>query len=292
MVAVQEQTARSQHCYKTDCLLSLNHHVHAVFVINPMPKNSLLCCWLALLPMWAVTATVTVVTEIFPPYQTLNQDNILAGCSTAVVKTLLAEAGDDAQILVMPWSRAYTIAEQEPNVMIYSIAHNEARHHLFYWLGELVSAQHNVLEVWGLAGQFSATDMDEASLKAYSIATTRNSSSHQYLQQKNFSALYPVTNLDQGLQMLKLGRVDLVAGSELSIRKRSAYLGINFSELRKVYQLTNTLPLSIAFNKDSDAALLSRYQTAWDKLATGNIIQTLMQPCLLQSAAMPDNSQH
>ena len=61
-----------------------------------------------------------VVTEHFPPYQVKEGDK-LDGVAVEIVNALLKRESIDTQHLILPWSRAYHIATQQKNVMIYSM---------------------------------------------------------------------------------------------------------------------------------------------------------------------------
>ena len=61
-----------------------------------------------------------VVTEHFPPYQVKAGDK-LEGVAVEVVNALLEHEKINTQHIILPWSRAYHIATQQKNVMIYNL---------------------------------------------------------------------------------------------------------------------------------------------------------------------------
>jgi polar amino acid transport system substrate-binding protein len=80
---------------------------------------------------------IKVVTEDTFPIQYLEKGQVL-GPATDLVKSVLAEAGLPYSIEVLPWARAYNIALNEPNTMIYSLARTEQREGLFQWIGSVM----------------------------------------------------------------------------------------------------------------------------------------------------------
>jgi polar amino acid transport system substrate-binding protein len=78
-----------------------------------------------------------VVTEEFPPYQTVVNGELTSGTSLFIVKEMLKRARFNTRIEVLPWARAYTIANTKPNVIIFSIARNVERETHFHWLYNL-----------------------------------------------------------------------------------------------------------------------------------------------------------
>ena len=53
---------------------------------------------------------------------------------TEVVKKILKRAKLDYKLGIYPWARAYQMALDAPNVLIYSIARNDKRETLFKWV--------------------------------------------------------------------------------------------------------------------------------------------------------------
>ena len=51
-----------------------------------------------------------VVTEILPPYQFYQENNVLSGFSVEVLEALFKITNDDADLKVLPWARAYRTA--------------------------------------------------------------------------------------------------------------------------------------------------------------------------------------
>nr|BFE97768.1 hypothetical protein GCM10020185_83040 [Pseudomonas brassicacearum subsp. brassicacearum] len=78
----------------------------------------------------AAEAPLRIVTEELPPYN-MTQNGRMTGMSTEVVQAVLKEVGMDAPIHSMPWARAYELALNESNVLIYSIVRTPAREPLF-----------------------------------------------------------------------------------------------------------------------------------------------------------------
>ena len=94
-----------------------------------------LFAWALLLPLspWAQTVQVVTETTLF----VFMQDGKIAGPATEVVKKTLQLAGiNDYRLNIYPWARAYDMALNEPNVLIYLVARTperETRFHSRYW---------------------------------------------------------------------------------------------------------------------------------------------------------------
>lgn len=215
---------------------------------------------------------ITVVTEYLPPFQQANEDGSLGGYATEVLHELFALTGDEADIQVIPWARAYDRALKESNVLIYSIAHTKERASLFHWVGAL---RYEHFYFWGLKTKFSQPFSELTDIKPISIAAPKGHNSEQYLTAKDFTNIYRVVKSDQQVQMLYHNRVDMVLGNSLIIRSQAKELGFSPEMLIKLmpaYELNNSL--DIALSKPSDPKLVKRLQKAFRHLVgTGKLAE-------------------
>lgn len=156
---------------------------------------------------WADGKPLRIVTEEMPPYN-MTEDGRVIGLSTEVVEAVLKEVGLDAPIQSMPWARAYDIALNTENVLIYSITRLPEREKLFKWIGVVAPME------WALWAQTSRpvalSHLNDA--KKYQIASVNADAGEQYLLARGFTVgvnLQPGNKQDVGYEKLRLGRVDL-----------------------------------------------------------------------------------
>ena len=170
---------------------------------------------LACLSLRTVTADeIRIVTEELPPYNmTLNGQ--LTGMSTEVVQAVLKEIGVQASIQSMPWARAYDIALNAENVLIYSITRTPQREPLFKWVGTVAPTRWHLYAKPG--SQIQLNSLYDA--RQYQIATVKEDAGEQYLQSKGFTVgtnLQPSNKYIYNYEKLKSGRVDLWIANELN----------------------------------------------------------------------------
>lgn len=175
-----------------------------------------ICAWLLALAGAAAGATepaIRIVTEEFPPYN-LTENGRITGLSTEVVEAVLKEVGVAAPIQSMPWARAYDIALNGENVLIYSITRTAMREKLFKWVGVVAPSD------WYL---FSRADhpvtlgkLDDA--KAFQTATVNEDAGEQYLVSKGFALgrnLQSSNKYEFNYEKLRRGRVELWVANDL-----------------------------------------------------------------------------
>jgi len=219
--------------------------------------------------------TITVVTEYLAPYQIKNEDGSLGGFGTEVVNRLFELTNETPKVHVLPWARAYRIALNEPNVLVYSIARTRNRESLFSWVGTLKTQR---FFMWGLPHNFPQllTSIEQA--KPYRISVSKDYDSALFLQERDFPHLFFTTRDTQNVGMLLKGRVDIIlsSASVLSqIVQKESYSPSKFKKLLEVKELNSNL--SIAFSKNSDKKLVNRFKMAFKYLKDTGELQKIKQ---------------
>lgn len=79
---------------------------------------------------------LTLFTELYPPFN-YNNSGRLTGSSVEQLRLMLAEAGLSYTIEVLPWARAYGLAEQMPSTCVFSTMMTPRRANLFKWVTPL-----------------------------------------------------------------------------------------------------------------------------------------------------------
>lgn len=156
----------------------------------------------------ALLSRVTVVTCIEPPYQMQENDRPLTGVSVELVQMMLKEAGVDLKIQVYPWARAYSMAQRQENVMLFSILRNPPREKLFKWVGTLHPFYVNLYRMKDRP-DIIVNKLDDA--RKYRIGVLRDDSRNIFLRSQGFGENLEEVTLDsQNIKKLFLGRVDLL----------------------------------------------------------------------------------
>jgi len=214
-----------------------------------------------------------VLTEERPPYNYQEGDEIM-GLSTEIVRAVLNKAGIEAKFRLYPWTRAYKMASERENALIYSIVRSPEREELFKWVGPLVPSVRIFLYKLKDRTDIVIDALDDA--KQYTIGVTQEDSMHQYLLGEGFEEgkqLAVVTKDEQSMEKLFRGRVDLIAEGELSIPLRMKSLDLPVEQVEKVFLLAewNDI-LYMAFSQQTPDELVERARTAFEQLnADGTI---------------------
>lgn len=241
-----------------------------------LSSTALISCILATLLFWSkpvLAKEVKVVTEYLHKFQLSNPDGTLGGYAAEVVNAIFDVTKDNANILVLPWARAYKIASEEPNVMIFSLARNSQREEKFHWIGLL---SQDTLFAWGLASKFPNYLIDPQKLKEYSFVSTQSSNPEKIIFLLGARRVFRVSDQNQILGMIFKGRADLAVSSAPSMEYRAKNLNLDFKKLRPVFEFKDFgSDLSIAFSIDTDLEVVLQYQAAFDEIAANGTLQAL-----------------
>ena len=244
------------------------------------------CAWVLAALAGAAGAAeppIRIVTEEFPPYN-LTENGRITGLSTEVVEAVLKEVGAAAPIQSMPWARAYDIALNGENVLIYSITRTAMRDKLFKWVGVVAPSD------WYL---FSRADhpvtlgkLDDA--KAYQTATVNEDAGEQYLVSKGFvigKNLQSSNKYEFNYEKLRLGRVDMWVSNELNAYYLVRQAGDNPHTVLSPALLLDDISrdgggLDMAFSLKTPDAVVERFRKALETIKKNGTYESLQKKWL------------
>lgn len=144
--------------------------------------------WVLLVIGTYVTATepplpkLMVLTEDLPPLQITENNILVDGIAFHAVRHLLDSSELNYSIDVMPWARAYKIAREQPNVLLFSLVRTPHRENAFHWLTRI--ADMDMYLVSAKTAQVGLTTLEEA--RKVLIGVKRNDVVYEYLSANGF----------------------------------------------------------------------------------------------------------
>lgn len=223
----------------------------------------------------AAVKKIHVVTEYFQSYQFEDKQGQLGGFAVEVVERLFNMTEYEADIDVLPWSRAYKIASEEKNTMIFSIAFTASRRENFKWVGIL---SQDPLSVWGLEKKFPDKVLTLENLNQHPFVAIRGTNPDNVITNLGFSNVVRVASQEQMLGMLFKNRADFFVSGHQIMMFRAKALGYKFSDFSSVYQFENlSSKLGIAFNIDSDPKIITSFREAFLELETSGELSLIKQ---------------
>jgi len=217
----------------------------------------------------SVCEELTILTENLPPLNYVD-NGVLVGPSVETVAAIQKKVGSLEPIQVYPWSRAYKMALEEKNVILFGMTYTKVRHDKFKWVGPLATKRDILVAKKG-SGIMIRTIEDAKKVKQ--IGTLRDDTRGRLLESYGFTNLEPVSDEQLNAKKLALGRIDLWAYKIPGLRTVCDLAGVDYTQFEEVYHLRE-IDLMIAFSKKTSDAIVKKWQDAFDELiADGTILQ-------------------
>lgn len=219
---------------------------------------------------------ITVVTEHLPPMQIAKGTHAVGGVATEVVRLMLDKVQSGTRITAINWARAYNMALNQKNIMIFSITRTKQREDLFKWVGAIASFENYL---WRKADRQGIVINDLYDAMKYHVAVPRFDMQFDELKRLGFeegknllvTSEYPIV-----AKLLMRGRVDLLSGNRLFLSEQLKSLNYDISDVAPVYRLKDST-LYIAFSKQTDDVQVETYQKALLDIKQGKRYKEVMQ---------------
>ncbi|WP_119966960.1 substrate-binding periplasmic protein [Simplicispira lacusdiani] len=215
---------------------------------------------------------VRAVTETTP--YTFVADGKVVGTATEVVELTLQRARlTPYTVHLYPWARAYDMALQEPNVLIFLIARTAAREEQFHWAGEIMKIQYHLFRLRGRAQGVS----DLASARSRTIGVMRDDVRHQYLRAKGFEKLVVSAHPIDNFRKLLSGQVDMVPLTADDATMLCRETGFDCAGLERVLTLDEaSTGLYMAYSRQTPMDVVERTRQAFDRLRAEGVVRRTM----------------
>ena len=230
--------------------------------------------------LWATAAAaekITVVTEILPPWQTADGPDV-GGIATEVVAAALRAADVESSIRAYPWARAYRIALDNPNVLIYSMIRTPERDPLFKWVGVIGSVREYFYKMADRQ-DIRLSSLDSAS--KYLSVIPRDDYRHQFLVGKGFKvgrSIHLVNRQEQALRMLYAGRADLVLDDELTLAYELRQLKLDPDKIEAaIYIPEMSVDFEMAFNRQTPDSLVQKVRNGLAAIKASGLYHDIMR---------------
>ncbi len=215
----------------------------------------------------AFSAELTILTENLPPLNYVKA-GVLVGPSVEIVKEIQRRVGSREPIKVYPWARAYKMALEEENIVLFGTTHTEARHNIFKWVGPLARKRDILVAKKGTG--IKITSLEDAK-KVKRIGTLREDTRERFLKSHGFTNLESVSDEQKNAKKLVLERIELWAYKKPGLKTVCELAGVDYNEVEEVYSLRE-IDVSIAFSKKTSDSIVQMWQKAFKEMSTDGTI--------------------
>jgi polar amino acid transport system substrate-binding protein len=215
---------------------------------------------------------ITVVTEEYPPYNFLDSNKKVSGMATEVVEEVLKRAKLDYHLDIYPWARAYKMAQDAPNILIYSIGRSQKRETLFKWVD--VIAPYDVY-LYRLKSRPEIKVSKLSELKNFKIGAVRDDIDAQYLEELGVKPDLTASDTLNS-RKLALGRIDMLTMDEYALISLFQREGIDPNTVAKVFKLEAlSSGLYMAFSKQTPDDIVNKCKVVLAQLRKDGTIEKI-----------------
>ncbi|UCJ17222.1 transporter substrate-binding domain-containing protein [Pseudomonas sp. MM211] len=212
--------------------------------------------FLALLFCAQAAAGLRILTEPGPPTAFM-KDGELQGFGVDVVRELITRTGSQAQIEMMPWTRAYTIAQREPGVALFAMMRTPDREKRFQWAGPIL---HGKVRFYSLKSSGLKVDSLQDVAASGPLAVPKQWYSYEVLKDQGLQNLYGVPTPETMVTMFRHGRVSLIMLEDILLRDMLAPAGLTPADVEPQMVFMES-SYYIAFSLDTDQAVVAAWQS-------------------------------
>lgn len=200
-------------------------------------------------------AELQLFTEEAPPMG-FSLDGEPHGMSVEIVQALIKRTGHAAQIQVLPWTRAYHLAQRQANTAIFSTVRTPEREDKFQWVGPIMLG---TTSFYSLKSRNLHIDSLADAAASGPLALPKQWYSYETLAGLGFTNLYGVPTPRHMVTMLKHGRVKLIATDDATLADVLATGELTPDQVQAHVPFMHTA-YYIAFSRQTDPAVVAAWQ--------------------------------
>jgi polar amino acid transport system substrate-binding protein len=226
----------------------------------------LVLIWLFLSSSMVGKNSYKIVTENYPPFSYV-ENGKLKGISAEIVRKILDNIGwNDVEIVVVPWSIAVSLAEHDPNTIIFSITKTAVRKNKYKWVGPITTNYWNIYSLNKIGDKklnFKINSIEDA--KKYSITAQKEGAFAEYLSECGFTYIQYSDDIFGEIDKLLNYDVQLVAEFELPLYAVLGQKGLKIDVLKRVLKVKKS-NFYIGFNKKIPDSVVEKFRNMLEKL--------------------------
>ncbi|MCJ2164940.1 ABC transporter substrate-binding protein [Pseudodesulfovibrio sp. S3-i] len=181
--------------------------------------------------------------------------------SVNTLKLMWQEMGVPEQpIKVMPWARAYSKVQTEPEAVLFSVLRTTERESDFKWVGPIAKGRISLFSL----KQNDIRIAEYNDLSKYRIGTIRNFPATSLLDKHGFDTVINA-HIESGVKMLDSGRIDVLAMDDYAFFSTAKKMGYPADRFKRIWILSKG-DLYIIFNPKTPDTLIARFQNALDSV--------------------------
>ena len=206
-----------------------------------------------------------ILTEENPPLSYAENGKITGFVTDVVNQLLKTTENEHAVIEIYPWARAYKMAKNKANILLYTTARTQKREAQFKWVGPVAK---RTMWIWKLKKRKDIRIHNLDDVKNYSFSIVPNSAGANYLLDHGFTKkqLNYMPHDTQTMKTFLLERNEFVLKTKLSMSFSLRMLGKSMDIVEPVFQLQSEGDYYLAFSLGTPDNVVVTFQNALNEL--------------------------
>lgn len=202
-----------------------------------------------------------IISDPYPPLGYVNKDGTIVGLTVDIIKALLKETGIKGRFYMLPWARAYLMAQTDENILIYTLIKNEERERLFNLVGPIIKSEYYLYKL-KKRNDIKIDSLNDA--KKHLIGVVNDYYSHKYLISQGFKEkknLDKIHNSALNFKKFIAERFDLLICPEFDFKYQAKKFGYDLNIFEKAYFVTS-VDAYIGFSRKTDKKIVKSFKQA------------------------------
>lgn len=235
---------------------------------------TLLCLYCFSLSSHASLDKLDYLTEEAYPLNYLDDKGQAQGFSVELLK-LMWQHMDQAEqtITVMPWERAYYLLGQKPNTVLFATVRTSKREQFFKWVCSIDTV--NVVLMGKAEGTAKIESFDQLNELTTGVLSADVGEQILLNNEVNDASLMLTDSYHHLIKLLVANRVDLIAGTEQTIRHAAKASGFSLANYEIKWVLKEE-QLCYAFNSSVDDTIIEQFKQALEKTKQTSAFRQLL----------------
>lgn len=213
----------------------------------------------------------------FPPYTQVDGNDNPVGPTAALIAALAAKIGRPAPLEVVPFARAITAAEHEPNTLIALLAPTADREAKFQWVCPVLDFDVAIFRLRE-RGDVVADGLEQ--LKRWRVVGVNRDVKTEYLLRKGIPVQIAADE-DEAVRLLLHGRVDAMPAHPATMQMRLREAGQRSDTVVQILKLRDiTSRLYLAFGPRTAPDVVEAVRDACYRMIASGETRQLMQPVM------------
>ncbi|MBN2659403.1 MAG: transporter substrate-binding domain-containing protein [Spirochaetales bacterium] len=213
--------------------------------------------------------------DSWPPFMYVDQGRV-TGIATEIAREVFRGCNIYVSIEAVPWPRAMKTVHDEAGTFMYILYRTTERENQFKWVGPIVAPVKTSFYKLKKREDIQLSNIEDA--KKFVVGVVRGVANHDYLLQQDFSEgvnMEAVTNPEQNISKLILGRIDLILNTEYTLPRLLDGTGLNMADFEVALEAVESEAGYIALNISTPDSLIDDLNDSLNRLRTWGTIDSI-----------------